>query len=91
MQLLSLSNQKSAILWGNNTLYEHLYWKKMLNPLSRYKRVVNSLCYKNIILCIGKFNILGRASDTFQMMVFAMELSIPLPVKMVEKPMNPKR
>ena len=66
MRLLSLSNQKSAILWGNNTLYEHLYWKKTLNPLSRHKRVVNLLCYKNIILCTGKFNILGQASDTFQ-------------------------
>ena len=55
MQLISLSNRKSAIFWQQ---YERLYSHKRV--------VIIRFCYKNIILCIGKFNILSPSLDTFR-------------------------
>ena len=60
MQLISLSNRKLAIFWGNNM------WRRCYTSLVGTNKSLIHFCYINIILCMGKFNILGRSLDTFR-------------------------
>ena len=64
MRLISLSNRKSAIFWGNNMSI--CIGKRCKTRLVGTNESLIRFCYTNIILCIGKFKILGRSLDTFQ-------------------------